>query len=168
MNLKALLEAALFVSDKPLSLEKLSKVVGIGSEEEVKKLLEELKKELSKEERGIELVETPEGFELRVKKEYREKVAKLAPFADLSNGMMRTLAIVAVKQPIKQSLIVKYQGNKAYGYVEALEKKGLIKTEKAGRTKIITTTPEFERYFGKSTEELKKILEEKVLREKKI
>ncbi|MEM5834289.1 MAG: SMC-Scp complex subunit ScpB [Candidatus Aenigmatarchaeota archaeon] len=168
MNLKALLEAALFVSDKPLSLEKLSKVVGICSEEEVKKLLEELKKELSKEERGIELVETPEGFELRVKKEYREKVAKLAPFADLSNGMMRTLAIVAVKQPIKQSLIVKYQGNKAYGYVEALEKKGLIKTEKAGRTKIITTTPEFERYFGKSTEELKKILEEKVLREKKI
>ncbi|MEM5793722.1 MAG: SMC-Scp complex subunit ScpB [Candidatus Aenigmatarchaeota archaeon] len=168
MNLKALLEAALFVSDRPLSLEKLSKVVGIGSEEEVKKLLEELKKELSKEDRGVELVETPEGFELRVKKEYREKVAKLAPFADLSNGMMRTLAIVAVKQPIKQSLIVKYQGNKAYGYVEALEKKGLIKTEKAGRTKTITTTPEFERYFGKSTEELKKILEEKVLGEKKI
>ncbi|MFH8086541.1 MAG: SMC-Scp complex subunit ScpB [Candidatus Aenigmatarchaeota archaeon] len=166
MNLKALLEAALFVSDKPLTLEKLSKVVGIGSEEEVKMLLEQLKKELSKEERGIELVETPEGFELRVKKEYREKVAKLAPFADLSNGMMRTLAIVAVKQPIKQSLIVKYQGNKAYGYIENLEKKGLIKTEKAGRTKIITTTPEFEKYFGKSTEELKKILEEKVLEKK--
>ncbi|MGC8812400.1 MAG: SMC-Scp complex subunit ScpB [Candidatus Aenigmatarchaeota archaeon] len=166
MNLKALLEAALFVSDKPLSLERLSKVVGIGSEEEIKKLLEEVRQDLNREDRGIELVETPEGFELRVKKEYRERVAKLAPFADLSNGMMRTLAIVAVKQPIKQSLIVKYQGNKAYGYIDGLEKKGLIKTEKAGRTKIVTTTPEFEKYFGKSTEELKKILEEKVLGKK--
>ncbi len=166
MNLKALLEAALFVSDKPLSLERLSKVVGLGSEEDIKRLVEEIKQELNRDDRGIELVETPEGFELRVKKDYREMVAKLAPFADLSDGMMRTLAIVAVKQPIKQSLIVKYQGNKAYGYVDGLEKKGLIKTEKAGRTKIVTTTPEFEKYFGKSTEELKRILEEKVLAKK--
>ncbi|MEM7825461.1 MAG: SMC-Scp complex subunit ScpB, partial [Candidatus Aenigmatarchaeota archaeon] len=165
MNLKALVEAALFVSDKPLSLEILSKVAGIGSEEDIKKLIEEIKKDLIKEDRGIELVETAEGFELRVKKEYRERVAKLAPFADLSNGMMRTLAIITIKQPVKQSLIVKYQGNKAYGYIQNLEKKGLIKTEKAGRTKTITTTPEFEKYFGKSTEELKKILKEKLGKE---
>lgn len=162
MNPKALLEATLFVSDKPLSLERLSKIVGVGNPEKIKKLIEEIKKELEKEDRGIELAETPEGYELRVKQEYREKVAKLAPFADLSDGMLRTLAIVAIKQPIKQSTIVKFQGNKTYGYVASLEAKGLIRTEKAGRTKIITTTPEFERYFGKSTEELKKMLEEKV------
>lgn len=162
MNPKALLEAALFVSDKPLSLERLSNIVGVGSPEQIKKLIEEIKKELEKEDRGIELIETPEGYEFRVKQEYREKVAKLAPFADLSDGMLRTLAIVALKQPIKQSAIVKYQGNKTYGYVASLEAKGLIKTEKAGKTKIITTTPDFEKYFGKSTEELKKMLEEKV------
>jgi len=162
MNQKALLEAALFVSDKPLSLEKLSKIVGIGSEHDVKRLVEQIRNELAKDERGVELIETPEGYELRVKAEYREKVTKLAPFADLSDGMMRTLAIVAVKQPIKQSTIVKYQGNKTYGYVVGLEEKGLIKTEKSGRTKLITTTPDFEKYFGKSSEEMKKILEEKL------
>jgi segregation and condensation protein B len=160
MNQKALLEAALFVSDEPLSLEKLSKIVGIGSTEEVKALLLKFQAELKTEERGIELVETPEGYELRVKPEYREKVVKLAPFADLSDGMMRTLAIVAAKQPVKQSLIVKYQGNKTYGYVVGLEEKGLIKTEKFGRTKLITTTPDFEKYFGKSTEEIKRVLTE--------
>jgi len=158
MNQKALLEAALFVSDKPLSLEKLSKIAGIGSEQEVKQLLAELQQKLAKEDRGIELVETPEGYELRVKQEYRENVVRLAPFADLSDGMMRTLAIVAAKQPIKQSLIVKYQGNKTYGYVVGLEEKGLIKTEKYGRTKMITTSPDFEKYFGKSSEEIKKVL----------
>jgi segregation and condensation protein B len=161
MNQKALLEAALFVSDKPLSLEKLSKIVGLGSEQEVKQLLAELQQKLAKEDRGIELIETPEGYELRVKQEYREKVVRLAPFADLSDGMMRTLAIVAAKQPIKQSLIVKYQGNKTYGYVVGLEEKGLIKTEKYGRTKMITTTADFEKYFGKSSEEIKKVLETK-------
>lgn len=159
MNKTALLEAALFVSDKPLSLEKLSKVLGISSEE-VKELLLKIQVRLQTDDRGIQLVETPEGYELRVKQVYREIVAGLAPLADLGEGMMRTLSIIAAKQPIKQSIIVKYQGNKTYGYVVALEEKGLIKTEKYGRTKLITTSSEFEKYFGKSSEEIKKSLQE--------
>ena len=162
MKSKALLEAALFVSDKALSMEKLSKIVGVGSEEEIRKMLAELQEDLSDDSRGIELVESPEGFELRVKPVYREKVARLAPFADMSDGMMRTLAIIAAKQPIKQSIIVKYQGNKSYGYISNLEDKGLIKSEKAGRTKMLTTTPDFERYFGKSSEEMKSLLNNKL------
>jgi len=160
MNMKALLEAALFVSDKPLTLEKLSKIMGC-SQQEVREQMVRLQTDLKTDDRGVELVETPEGFELRVKPDYREKVVRLAPFADLSDGMMRTLAIVAAKQPVKQSLIVKVQGNKTYGYISGLENKGLIKTEKYGRTKIITTTPDFEKYFGKSSEEIKKSLETK-------
>jgi segregation and condensation protein B len=164
LNQKALLEAALFVSDKPLSIEKLSKILDIRPKEKVKELIHKIQVELTKEDRGIELVETPEGYEFRIKEEYRNKVAKLAPFADLSNGMMRTLAIVAVKQPIKQSIIVKYQGNKTYGYITRLEEKGLIRTEKFGRTKLVTTTPDFEKYFGKSVEEIKRMLEERVIK----
>jgi len=160
MNQKALLEAALFVSDKPLSLEKLVKIMG-SPEQQVKEVMIRLQTDLKTDDRGVELVETPEGYELRVKQEYREKVVRLAPFADLSDGMMRTLAIVAAKQPVKQSLIVKVQGNKTYGYIVGLEEKGLIKAEKYGRTKIITTTPDFEKYFGKSSEEIKKTLEAK-------
>jgi len=166
MNQRALLEAALFVSDKPLSLEKLSKILGVGSEEEVKKILLRIQTEMKTDDRGIELVETPEGYELRVKPEYRDKVVRLAPFADLSDGMMRTLAIVAVKQPVKQSLIVKYQGNKTYGYIVGLEQKGLVKTERFGRTKLITTTPDFENYFGKNAEEIKKALAESKIEKK--
>lgn len=161
LDSKALLEAALFVSDQPLSLERLSKILGIGSEEEVKKLLGQIKEELAREGSGIDLFETPEGYELRVKQEYREKVARLAPLADLSDGVLRTLAIVAAKQPVKQSLIVHYQGNKTYGYIVKLEDKGLIKAEKFGRTKMIRTTPEFEKYFGKSSEEIKSMLDSK-------
>jgi chromosome segregation and condensation protein ScpB len=56
----------------------------------------------------------------------------------------------------------KYQGNKVYGYIVDLEAKGLIKTEKYGRTKLITATPGFEKYFGKSTEEIKQMLSSRV------
>ena len=160
MNLKALLEAALFVSDKPLGMEKLMKIISTSSAAEVAQIIIELQKDLKNEDRGIELVESPEGFELRVKAEFRERVARLAPFADLSEGMMRTLAIVAAKQPVKQSIIVKYQGNKSYGYIASLEEKGLVRTEKAGRTKNVMTTIDFEKYFGKSAEDVKKSLED--------
>lgn len=157
MNKRALLEAALFVSDKTISLEKLSSIIN-STQEEVKQLIVKIQQELTKEDRGIELTETPEGYEFRIKSEYRNAVAMLAPFSDLGEGMLRTLAIVTVKQPIKQSIIVHYQGNKAYGYIVELENKGLIKTEKSGRTKLVTTTDDFEKYFGKSSEELKKLL----------
>lgn len=161
MNKKALLEAALFVSDSPLTVERLAKIVGIGSEEQVKQLITEIREKLDAQDRGIEIVKTPEGFELRVKQEYREQVAKLAPFSDLSDGMLRTLAVIAARQPIKQSIIVKYQGNKVYGYIKDLEAKGLIKTEKYGRTKLVTATIGFEKYFGKSSEEIKQMMNNK-------
>jgi segregation and condensation protein B len=160
MNQKALLEAALFVSDKPLSLERLSSIVGIPSKE-AKEIITQIQQELKKEDRGIDLIETPEGYEFRIKPEYRDNVARLAPFSDLSDGMMRTLAIVAVRQPVKQSVIVRYQGNKSYGYIQSLEEKGLVKTEKFSRTKLVYTTPDFEKYFGKSSIEMKKLLEGK-------
>ncbi len=160
MNNKALLEAALFVADVPLSMEKLVKIVGVP-EEDLNSLLAQLKQDLEKEDRGIDIVQTPEGFELRVKPEYRDGVVRLAPLADLSNGMMRTLAIIAAKQPVKQSIIVKYQGNKVYDYMAILEEKGLIRREKYGRTRLVSTTPDFEKYFGKSSDEIKKFLAEK-------
>lgn len=159
MSDKALVEAALFVSDKPLTIEKLAVMTKLP-EDEVRSYLIRLQTDYRIEDRGFELLETPQGYELRVKPQYRDQVARLAPFADMSEGVMRTLAIIAAKQPVKQSLIVKYQGNKSYAYISNLEEKKLIKCEKFSRTKICSTTPEFEKYFGKSSEDIKKFLAE--------
>jgi len=165
MGKKAKIEAALFVSDKPLSIDDLSKIIGGDPEEakeEAKEIVAEIVEDCRKEGRGVELVETPEGYEFRIKEQYRDNVASLAPFSDLGEGMLRTLAIIAAKQPIKQSTIVAYQGNKVYDYVNELETKGLIKTEKFGRTKLITTTGGFEKYFGRSVGEVKRMLNSKL------
>ena len=157
MENKALVEAALFVSDKPLSTRKLADLTGL-MEKEINLIVLDMQNDTKGLERGIDLVSTPEGYEFRLKPEYRDKVVKLAPFSDMSEGVLRTLSIVAARQPVKQSIIIRYQGNKAYGYIEKLENKGLILAVKSGRTKLISTTPGFEKYFGKSTDEIKKIL----------
>ncbi|MEM5815181.1 MAG: SMC-Scp complex subunit ScpB [Candidatus Aenigmatarchaeota archaeon] len=160
VNKKALIEAALFVSNKPISSKQLSIMLSIPVKE-VEEIIKNIEEELKKEERGIMLLQTPEGYELIVKPEYRQFVQKVAPFSELSEGVKRTLAIIIAKQPVKQSTIAKIQGNKAYEYLKILEKKGLIKSEKFGRTKVISLTKNFEEYFGKSIEEVKKEFLEK-------
>ncbi|MEM5792315.1 MAG: SMC-Scp complex subunit ScpB, partial [Candidatus Aenigmatarchaeota archaeon] len=76
---KALIEAALFMTAQPLSLRELSKVAGISSEEKIKDILDQIKQELDKENRGIELAVLPGGYQLRVKQEFIDKVASLTP-----------------------------------------------------------------------------------------
>ena len=155
---KALIEAALFVSETPLTVNTLSKISGVESTTEIKTILDEIKRELETSSRGIELALTGEGYQFQVKDQLLDKVANLTTYSDISKGALRTLGLVALRQPIMQSDIIKVQGNKAYNYIRGLEKKRLIRTEKAGRTKKIFTTKEFERYFGKSLDEIKEKL----------
>lgn len=161
MNEKGLIEALIFVSEKPISLEKLSQISGI-EKEKIRKIVDELIEFYSKREGGIELVELPSGFEFRIKSEFKEFASKIAPLKELTPGMMKTLGIVIAEGPVKQSTIVRYQGNKAYGYIKALEEKGLVKTEKFGRTKIVKPSNFIEKYFGMSLEEIKKEIEKKI------
>lgn len=159
MNKKALIEAALFMSSKPLSLEEFMKITN-SNEEEIKQILEELKRDYESEERGVHLIKIGEKFKLYVKPEYVRFVRHLTPYADMKKGLLRVLALVAYKNGITQSEIVKVIGNRTYEYVKELESRGLIKTVKQGRTKVLLPTKEFADYFGlKSPEEAKKFFE---------
>jgi segregation and condensation protein B len=155
---KKLIEAALFMSSKPLAVEELSKLTGIGSLGKIEEKLEELRKEY--EDKGIEIARSPEGWAMQVKSEVLPKVAHLARYSDLKDGHKRTLALIAYREPIKQSEVVRMQGNKSYAYIKLLVKKGLVKTEKEGRTKILMLTKEFERYFGEEKQRIREMLEE--------
>ena len=156
----ALLEATLFTTDEPLSMEELIKILKIRRES-IEKLMNELREKYSKPDSGVSVSEIG-GFRLVVKQEFAEKVSHLTPHADLSRGLLRVLAIIAYHEPIKQADIVKVVGNRTYDYVKELEERRLVKCEKKSRTKIIMLTPQFEQYFGVSKDELKeKFKEEK-------
>ena len=147
---KALIEAALFISDKPLSIEELQKITGL-KENYVVNLLGEINEELSQEHRGIELLKIDRNYHLKVKERYINSVSHLTPYADLSRAMLKVLSLAVYKKGITQSEIVKTIGNRAYDYIKELEARGLIKTEKKGRTKALLLTDEFMRYFGVSS-----------------
>lgn len=155
---KALIEAALFMSPDPLTLTSITKVTGITSKKELEEILDQIKQEHEVDTKGIELAITPEGYHFKVKDNLISQVAHLSPHSDLSDGMLRTLGLVALRQPMAQSQIVKIQGNKSYGYISKLAKKGLITTEKVGKTKVLRTTKEFEKYFGKSLNDIQENL----------
>src|SRR3989304_9192435 len=165
-KLKPALEAALFMSNEPLSLEELRKLTGIG-EEEIRTALQEMKTELEKDDKGVHILETNAGYVMKVKPEFTNMVRTLSPYQDLSRGLLRVLAMVAYKQPITQSQIVKVIGNRAYEYVKKLGERGLIKTVKQSRTKALIATKEFAEYFGlERPEDFKKFFEEQMKEEK--
>lgn len=155
---KELLEAALFMAKDPLMIDEIGRILGIGSLGLVKKMLEDLKRDYSKG--GIEVVQLPGGWQMQVRAEHLPHVAHLTPYSDIKEGSKRTLAIVIYKEPIKQSEIIRMQGNKAYLYIKILVKKGLITAEKQGRTRILKTTKDLEDYFGMSRADIKQRLVE--------
>jgi segregation and condensation protein B len=157
MEHKNVLEAALFISSQPLTLDRLAKISGINSLGHLKELLESLQKDF--EGRGLELANTPEGWVMQVRPALLPRVAHLTPYSDLAEGPKRTLALITLKEPVKQSVIIKMQGNKAYSYIKDLIKRGLIVPEKEGHTKILKLTMEFERYFGEEKSRIKEKLQ---------
>lgn len=168
LPVKAIVEAALFLSHEPLSLNKLSFVAGVTAKE-VKQALEELGLDLEKSERGLTLLEQKDGYQLGTKPAaapYVEKLFSEDPSSmPLSRAALETLAVIAVKQPVTRLEVEKIRGVKAEGVIDNLLKRGLIRIngrrEGLGRPFLYGTTGEFLKYFGlKDLSELKELKNE--------
>lgn len=151
----ALLEAILFTTTDPLTLNELQKALH-ARKNELEALLKALNEKYSRPDSGLRISDVG-GYKLVAKPEFAESVAPFTPHADLSRGLLRVLSIVAYHEPIKQSDIVKVVGNRTYEYVKHLEELGFVKIEKKARTKLLSTTPRFAEYFGAKAEEIRKI-----------
>ncbi len=144
---KARLEAAFFLADHPLDNQEIADVLDLGSIGYVDTLIDEFQEDLEEEGRGLELVETPQGHELKVKKEHIDHVSHLAPHQDLNEGQLRTLSLIAYNTPVEQTDIVEIRGNRAYQHVKELVNRGFVSKEKDGRTAILDVTDHFLEYF---------------------
>ena len=144
---KARLEAALYLSEDPVDKEQIADILDLGSMGYVDMLIEEFREALDEEHRGLELVETPEGYEMKVKKDHISEVSHLAPHQDLNEGQLRTLSLIAFNSPVEQTDIVELRGNRAYQHVKELVKRGFLNKEKDGRTAELDVTNHFLEYF---------------------
>ncbi len=146
----ALIEAALYVTGRPVDLKTLGLILGMRSEDKIRDTARQLK-ERYKNMGAIEVLELNDGrFVMQLRPQYAPHVKRLATRQLLTPGPMRTLSFIAYKQPITQSYLAKVRGNLSYSHVKQLQEIGLISEEKLGRTKMLRTTPNFADYFNLS------------------
>jgi segregation and condensation protein B len=154
-RLKALLEAVVYVTEEPLSLEQLANGVG-QPPERVQALLEQLIAEFEKSEHGVTIRVVAGGYKMATKPEHHEAVRSfvksLKPPLKLSLPALETLAVVAYKQPVTAPEIMEIRGVQGAGVLKTLLDRKLIAV--AGRKNVIgkpilyKTTKEFLIQFG--------------------
>jgi len=72
---------------------------------------------------------------------------KLLTDAELDKPTQETLAIIAYKQPMFQSDVIKIRGNSAYDHIKVLKEHDFVTSEKSGRTRVLKLAPKFFEYF---------------------
>ncbi len=154
-EVKAILEALLFVSDEPLPRRRMEAVLeGFVPPEEVASALAQLELDYASPERAVALVQVAGGYQLRTKPElapWLKRFAALKP-VKFSQAALETLAIVAYRQPVVRSEIEEIRGVDSGGVLKALLDRKLIrilgKKDVPGRPLLYGTTPEFLEFFG--------------------
>lgn len=147
---KKVLEAALFMSPKAVPIEELAKTIKNDSLLETHRLVKELLEEFNQRDSALEITDLNGSFQMRVRDDFEGDVQKFASGAEFNKSIQKTLALIAFKQPIKQSLVIKLRNNKGYEHVKVLFEKGLISKTRYGRTFLLKTTKKFLEQFGKN------------------
>ena len=139
-------EAALFVAGRFMSVAELVALTEVNPLL-LKKILEDLQDAYKNS--GIEVVNKHDLWKMDVASEYQWIVNKLATgSAEFSKAEQETLAIIAYKQPMKQSVLVKIRGNKAYDHLSKFLEQGLIVKKKTGHTYDVSLSESFYEYFN--------------------
>jgi segregation and condensation protein B len=154
-ELQGIVESLLFVSQEPLSIQRLAAVIGDVSKADIAQALQGLGEELEREGRGIRLAEIAGGFRLVTKQEYAswiKRMDKTKSAAKLSRSALESLAIIAYKQPIVRGEIEEIRGVEASGVVRTLLERKLVRIvgrkEVPGRPIMYGTTKYFLEHFG--------------------
>jgi segregation and condensation protein B len=144
-----LLEAALYVSGRPLTLNELCSVLSTRSKNKTAKYLKMLMEEYSARNTALEILELKdERYVLQLKADFTPLVKKLVNRPLLSSGPLKTLSYIAYRQPVPQKRVIQARGQHAYGHVKLLRDMGLVVAERAGRSMNLRTTDHFADYFG--------------------
>jgi segregation and condensation protein B len=165
-NLKKI-EAALFISARYLSVKELVELTDINPLI-LKELLVKLQEKYQNIDSAIEFLNKDELWKMDIKQEYSDMINRFATGkAEFSKAEQETLAIIAYKQPVKQSVIIKIRGNKAYDHIKHYIDVGLVRTKRAGHTLELSLTENFYEYFHVEKKANEKNEEELELRENK-
>jgi len=174
-NLKSAVEALIFASEKPITIEQIKKVLGDLDTSSVNNIITELKNDYQTQNRGLRVVEIAGGFQMITSTDFAPFLKKLFKnrYSDkLSKPALESLAIIAYKQPLTKSEIESLRNVNVDGVMKSLIDKNLIRIcgrkKVPGRPFVYGTTREFLEHFGlKALADLPKMEDFTVLAQKK-
>jgi segregation and condensation protein B len=171
---RKVLEAALLAAGRSLTLTEIAQLFDPVDRPENAQLREALAElGTSFEGRGVELIETAQGFRFQVRREFAEQVSRLWPERPprYSRALLETLAIIAYRQPLTRAEIEAVRGVVVNpNIVKTLFERNWIRVvgyrEVPGRPELLGTTRDFLDYFGlKTLDQLPPLAELKSLEE---
>lgn len=154
-DIKKAIESIIFISDQPVSVDKLSLVFPDVERAQLRKCLKELVEEWEQIGRGFLLSEIAGGFQFRTDPKYSEDIAnynkKVKKFR-LSRAALEVTAIIAYKQPVTRVEIESIRGVDSSGVINVLLERRVIeikgRKEVIGKPFLYGTTSEFLEVFG--------------------
>jgi len=165
---KRLIESVLFSASKPVSINEIKEATDLPPKK-IKDTLETLIEDYNverKNDTSMEIVKAGNKYAMQVKKKYVDQSVMIAK-PDIHNNLLKTLALIAFHQPVKQSNLRRMAGPKIYDHVDELASMKLIYSKRHGSTEMLTTTKRFPEYFGIDTtkpEEIRDFLANKVIK----
>lgn len=151
---KSIIEAILFVADRPVSADQLAVLVEMDSDD-VEMIIQELQKEYDETKRSFQIVEIANGYQICTRSEYATWIKKFYTTeisSRLSTSALEALAIVAYKQPVTRAEIEEIRGVISDSVIRTLLERNLIsivgRKDAPGRPLLYGTTTEFLIHFG--------------------
>jgi segregation and condensation protein B len=154
-QLKSAIEALVFVSGNPLTLDRLAGIFEEATPEQIEAQVRLLQQEYIDRGSGLMLAEVAGGYQLATRPELFEWIRKFKTVKTatrLSKPALETLAIVAYKQPITRSEVEAIRGVNIGGIMRNLMERRLVKIvgkkDVPGKPMMYGTSLEFLQYFG--------------------
>jgi segregation and condensation protein B len=164
-HLKGAVEALLFVSEKPVTIDQLKNAIPGSQGADIKDAVDALTVDYTCESKGMTVTAIANGYQMLSRQAYAGYIRefyKTRSREKLSRPALESLAIIAYKQPVSRSDVELIRGINSDGVVMHLLNKGLIKMvgrkEVPGRPYVYGTTTQFLEYFGlRALEDLPKL-----------
>lgn len=152
-----IIEALLFASGDPVSLEKIADIIGYDKKT-ARGIMTSLINKYQNSARGIMLREIDEGYQLCTKPGLDEYIVKLGAARKkqgLTPAAYETLSVIAYNQPVTRAFIEQIRGVNSDSVLQKLMERNLVyeagRDDTPGKPKLYKTTEEFLRIFGFSS-----------------